>query len=418
MITEFTPANNKQLRFMKSKKTFLMLSGAVGAGKSYLGCWKGIMLNMMFPGNRGLICRKEATSLRESTIRTLMQILPLGAIVSYNQNTGVLEHQTPNPKKNSFIIFSGLDKKADQTYPTKIGSTEYGWIFVDEGTELTEGDWEMLSTRIRYNTGYKDMFWQMFTATNPDGPHHFLYKFFFKEQTEDREVILTTPYDNPYLPEDYLRKLEATLSGVRKERLLFGKWVQAEGIIYNSFNMEKHVSDTDFLDWKDYKTLIVGADSNYPLPRSAVLIGYTGEGKYHILDEFYKTYAHVEDLMEWIKNITNKTNKTIYVYHDPSDPTAIDKISNVKFTCVEKANNKVIPGISSVGRLFDNNLILINKCCVNTIKEIQSYRWKPNKDKEEPLKENDHLMDSVRYAVYTHNVESGKITLLDTGGFF
>lgn len=417
----FGPANEKQERFLFSLKKYLMLSGAVAAGKSLLGCHKGFMLNMKYPGNRGLICRKEARSLPGSTIHTLLeQVIPNEWIVSYNQMKGELIHKTPNSKANSTIMFSGLDKKADQTYPTKIGSTEYGWIFVDEGIELDEGDWMMLSTRLRYKIPhYSDksnsmLPRQIFTATNPGSPYHWLHKFFIENQDPEREVIFTNPYDNPFLPKGYLKVLESSLTGVSRERLLRGKWIVAEGVIYDSFSLETHtVKESEFLGLNDYKTLIVGADSNYPLPRAAVLIGVRGDGSIDVLDEFYKTHSHVEELGEWIQIVYNKSNRVPNVYHDPSDPSAIDKLKSMKGVSCSKANNTVIGGISEVSRYFNNNLIRINKKCINLIKELQNYRWETSKEGDKPLKENNHSCDSLRYGLYTYKMNSGIFSVLE-----
>ena len=46
--------------------------------------------------------------------------------------------------------------------------------------------------------------------------------------------------------------------------------------------------------------------------------------------------------------------------------------------------------------------LYIMSTCVNTIKEISLYRWNEKKagnEKEEPVKENDHSMDALRYMV-------------------
>ncbi len=411
MIKEFEPANEKQKKFMESLKKYLMLSGAVAAGKSLIGCQKGFLLNMMYPGNRGLICRKEARSLPGSTIHTLFsQVIPKGLIVSYNQMKGELIHKTPLEGVHSTIMFSGLDKRADQSYPTKIGSTEYGWIFADEGIELDEGDWMMLSTRLRYKIPRYSFEQnskiprQMFTATNPDSPYHWLHKFFFQTKDKDREVFLTTPYDNPYLPEDYLKALEGSLTGISRERLLYGKWVIAEGVIYTGFNPNTQVvDDSEFLPYKDYKELIVGADSNYPLPRAAILIGVRGDGTIDVLDEFYKEAAHVEQLCDWITEIYKVADNCVKVYHDPSDPTAIDKLSITEGAIVNKAANKVVPGISEVSRYFDNNLIRINEKCQNLIKELLSYSWELNKKGDKPKKVNDHLCFIAGTKIFTEN---------------
>lgn len=402
----FIPINEKQRGFIYSQKHDLLLSGAVRAGKSFIGCWKGLMLNLKYPGNRGFICRKENTSLPESTLFTLLhQVLPSNWIVDHNQSKGRIIHLTPCKDVYSTIIYGGLDKKAGQDYPTKIGSTQFGWVFPDETLELEKGDWDMLSTRLnymipRYTKEQNDRIpRQIFGATNPDAPNHWLYKFFFEcteEQKKEREVYLMTPYDNPYLPKNYIKYLEQTLTGARRQRLLFGKWVQAEGTIYESFDFSKHLVDASkFLPIKDYKAIYFGADSNFPLPRAAVLAGIRGDGYVDILDEFYQENAHVEDLIEWLVKWQKQREWTLYGYHDPSNPTAIDKINRTQGISCEKADNEVIEGISEVERHLSNNLIRINKTCVNMIREFQSYRWK--KKGEEPVKKDDHLMDALRY---------------------
>jgi len=381
---------------------------------SYIGCLKGFMLGVKYPGNRGLIVRKEAASLYQSTIQTLLgQIIPKDMIVSYNQQRGELIHRTIDPQVNSKIVFCGLDKRADQTYPTKIGSTEYGWIFLDEGVEAEKGDWAMLSSRLRYKLPNaseafnKIMPRQIFSATNPGGPNHWLYDFFFVNKGADRLAIIATPYDNPSLPKEYLKKLEGSLSGVEKERLLLGKWVQAEGIIYSGFSYTHHVKkDTNFLPLGDYQELIVGADSNYPLPRASVLVGVRGDGSKDVLDEFYRTSAPVEELCDWLRGIAEKAKRTVQVYHDPSDPSAIAKIDMIPGVICDKADNKVLPGISEVARHFDNGLLRIGEHCANLIKELQGYRWKVKKEGEAPEKRDDHLCDSLRYALASVKVGS------------
>lgn len=410
----FYPANPKQLKFMESAKRFLLLSGAVGAGKSLLICWKGFILNCLYPGNRGLLCRKEFTSLKSSTIVTLLEkVIPEEMIVSYDKVEGVLVHKTPVPGINSTIVFSGLDKKADQTYPTKIGSTEYGWIGVDEITELSENDFQVLSSRLRYmiplykfrkvkSQGYYPKFLtyemfcdqmvrQMFGATNPDSPNHYLYKFFFKsEEQDDRELFLTTPYENPYLDKEYIKALENTLTGLRRERLLFGKWVQAEGVIYDSLTQENYIDINLVNDLFKYKYFFGGADSNFPLPRAGLILGVAKDNEIHILDEFYQEGAHPEDLGQWYSDFAMRYKIQVNVYHDPSDPEAIVKINAYPGVNCEKAMNSIIPGIDCVHRLFSKNILKINNSCVDTKEYLNKYKWKSG-GKNQPEKKDDHL---------------------------
>ena len=408
----FKPLNEKQREFMYSQKPELLLGGAVGAGKSYMGCWKGLMLNLKYPGNRGFICRKENTSLPGSTLFTLFnQVLPREWIISHNKIEGKIVHATPIKGVYSTIVYGGLDKPASKDYPTKIGSTQFGWVFADETIELTKGDWDMLATRLRYQIprytkNQNDRIpRQIFGATNPDAPHHWLYKKFFqctKEEKEQRDSWLVTPYENPYLPKDYIKHLEITLAGVNKDRLLLGKWVSAEGIIYKSFDVTKHVVDESGLlqeikqdgsrsfNIRLYKNVIFAADANFPLPRACLLIGIRGDGSVDIIDEFYEENAHIEKLGKWIQDWAEKLGRGVQGYHDPSSPDDIDALNKMKNIICDKAKNAVSPGISEVTRYFENNLIRINVTCIALIRQLQSYVWKKNSNPQIPLKQEDH----------------------------
>jgi phage terminase large subunit len=422
----FAPANEKQRQFIESTHKFVLNSGAVSTGKSYLGCWKGFMLSLLYPGNRGLICRKELSSLKASTLVTLLEkVIPPEMIRSFDKQEMVLKLYTNVPSVYSTIVFSGLDKGADQQYPTKIGSTEYGWIFVDEASELSEDDWQMLATRLRYRLaetafgrfrsyiGFHDkyaefhakMVRQLFAATNPEGPNHHLYKFFFENKADDRLLIQTTPYDNPYNPPEYLKLLEDTLTGIRRERLLFGKWVQAEGVIYKSFDYLKHVRPVILsTEFQSFKHFFAGADSNFPLPRAGAIFGIKGNGEVILLDEFYKENSPVEELAQWFSDFAKHYSITLTVYHDPSDPEAIVTLNKMQGLRCDKALNSVNPGISQVATLLEQGKLFINSSCVNAIKFFQSYRWKAG-TQDMPEKRDDHLMDAIRYGIFTHTAK-------------
>ena len=428
----FEPINPKQKLFMESIKTFILLSGAVSAGKSFLGCWKGFMLNLIYPGNRGLICRKEFSSLKSSTLVTLFEkVIPPEMIIKYDKIDGVLTHRTGVPGVNSVMCFSGLDKKADQQYPTKIGSTEYGWIFGDETTEFTEDDFQVLATRLRYkitvlnfyrlkkafgwhkNFTYdiymEQMVRQFFGATNPDSPKHYLYKFFFEDQNDDRLLIRTTPQENIKNDPKYLKLIDSTLTGIRRERLWHGKWVQAAGAIYDCFSYGLNVIDINFVEeMSTYKRFFGGADSNFPKPRAGVIFGEKANGEIHILDEFYQEATQPEDLGKWYSQFATHFGIHITVYHDPSDPSAIDKLNAYPGVSCEKAKNPVSPGIASVHRHLKLGVLKINKICVKSIEYLGSYKWKKG-SKDVPDKADDHLPDAIRYGIFTNNIgESGE----------
>jgi phage terminase large subunit len=71
-----------------------------------------------------------------------------------------------------------------------------------------------------------------------------------------------------------------------------------------------------------------------------------------------------------------------------------------------EVDKNVMLGIDRVRQLIRKRQLFIFDNCKNTIDEFNSYHYDPEKLKEEPVKENDHLMDAIRYAVYNHNAKS------------
>ena len=71
-----------------------------------------------------------------------------------------------------------------------------------------------------------------------------------------------------------------------------------------------------------------------------------------------------------------------------------------------EVDKNVILGIDRVRELIRKRQLFVFDNCKNTIDEFNSYHYDPEKLKEEPVKENDHLMDAIRYAIYNHNAKS------------
>ena len=215
----FHPVNEPQGGFMEDPDPELLFSGAFGAGKTVALCAKGLKLSLDYPGNFGLLCRKTRSSMTHTTIRTFFEkVCPKELVTNYNKTEGLV-----TLTNGSEILFGGLDN------PLKLGSLELGWIGVDEAIETTEDDWKMLAGRLRY----PNVLHQIFGATNPGPPTHYLYKLFFEQ--EGKAVYQAGTFDNPELPEDYKERV-AQYTGVYYDRYVLGRWIGFEGLVYKAFD--------------------------------------------------------------------------------------------------------------------------------------------------------------------------------------
>ena len=163
--------NRQQLSFFFSVAPEVLYSGAFRAGKSRIGCEKAYDLAKRFPGIPIGIFRKTASSLAASTERTLLHdVMPRSAIAHSNRTERWYELAN-----GSRIWFFGLDPDPITGIPSKVGSVELGWAFIDEAAEVSEGDWEMVKGRL----SWPGIPWhQIAAATNPASPKHWLKQRF------------------------------------------------------------------------------------------------------------------------------------------------------------------------------------------------------------------------------------------------
>ncbi len=286
----FNPVNQQQADFMQSQANRVLFSGAFGAGKSVILCHKGLKLSLDYPGNFGLIARKVRATLSQTTLKTFLdRVCPGELIADYNKSEGLVALYN-----GSKILFGGLDD------PLKLGSLELGWAGIDEAIETAEDDWKMLEGRLRL-PGVPH---QIFAATNPGPPAHYLYRMFFQEKRGD--VYQASTLENPELPEDYKQRL-AEFTGVYYERYVLGKWAGLEGLVYSAFDertcliprMEVPVT------WPVY----VGHDFGDANPSAIFYAQNPGTGEFWAFAEYLpKSNPSVYEQIQEFKRITAGRN--------------------------------------------------------------------------------------------------------------
>jgi phage terminase large subunit len=305
----------------------------------------------------------------------------------------------------------------------KVMSSEYDLIYVQEATELTENDWEALTTRLRNG---RISFQQIIADCNPDRPTHWLKQRCDKGLTK---MLYSSHKDNPALfNEDvptkagasYLAKLNA-LTGVRYQRLARGLWVAAEGLVYEDYDPAVHLIDRFDIPWEWDRYWVI--DFGYTNPFVCQMWAEDPDGRLYLYREFYRTQRLVEDHAKDIMDLVAPEGiwvepKPIAVIcdHDAEDratftkhtdlPTTAAKKGKTKGIQVTQARFKVQPdGKSRIYFLRDSVVardVVLGEMGkpTSTVEEVTGYVWPEGKtgDKaEEPVKEDDHGMDCTRY---------------------
>ncbi len=421
----------------------VVLSGPAGTGKSVAALHRVFELAVRHPGARALLVRRTLVSLTSSGLVTWREkvapaSLARGAVVYYSGS----QEEPPQYRfwNGSKVMIGGMDR------PGKVMSTEYDVVYAQEAIELDEDHWEALTTRLR-NGRIPAM--QLLADTNPSTPTHWLKERAVKGTT----VMLESRHaDNPaYIDaegrrtvegEVYLGRLDR-LTGVRLHRLRDGLWVAAEGVIYDG--------------WDDTVNLV----DRFPIPASwprywVVDFGYTNpfvcqwwaidpDGRAFMYREIYHSQRLVEDhaadilaqvarapegwpgtlrdavaagRAEWLE----PKPVAIICDHDAEDRATLRRHlggmstrparKDVK-TGIEAVASRIRPAGDGRPRLFlmrdalverDDQLVEA-KLPGSTWEELAGYHWAPptggRAPKEEPVKRDDHGMDTMRYLVAT-----------------
>jgi phage terminase large subunit len=396
----------------------LLLSGPAGTGKSRACLEKLHACALRFPGMRGLIVRKTRESLNESALVTYEeQVLPTGSPIAAGARRNTRSsYRYPN---GSEIIVGGL-KQSGRDQKQKIMSTEYDIAYVQEAIELTEEEWENITTRLRNGVM---PFQQIIGDTNPDSPTHWIKQ---REKKGRLKVYESTHEENPrYFAADgtpteqgkaYIAKLDA-LTGVRYERLRKGKWVQAEGVVYPGWDRNVHLIDRFPIpaSWRRVRSI----DFGYTNPFVCQWWAIDHDNRMYLDREIYRTRRTVKVHARQIREVDAGAAISYTVADHDAEDRATLRECKIPTLAARKA---ILPGVNAVTerlkvagdgkpRLFvfrdslveADELLMEAKRPLSTVDEFDSYVWPKGQDgkalKEVPVDDNNHGMDAMRYAV-------------------
>ena len=118
---------------------------------------------------------------------------------------------------------------------------------------------------------------------------------------------------------------------------------------------------------------------------------------------------YAQDLVEFMDELHEQyDNRIVYVYLDPSAKGLAEEVKRATRTglnyqvILRDAENNVALGISRVQKLLMFDILSISPNQDNAIREFGVYEYDKKsieKGKEVPVKESDHCMDAIRYAV-------------------
>ena len=373
--------NEVYLPFIKNRSRYEIFYGGAGSGKSHFMAQRLIYRHLKEKGHKTLVVRKVGKTNRHSTFALLREIIAQWEATSlFKINKSDMEISCVNGNQ---IIFSGLDDV--EKLKSIVGITD---IWVEEASEITQKDFYQLDLRLRGKSKYP---LQITLTFNPISHFHWLKSYFFDDPKDNSAILKTTYKDNRFIDDYYVKVLE----NLKNEDWTYyqiytlGEWGSPGNLIYTNYEVVKEVPSS-------FNEIIYGLDFGFNNPSVLLKIGIK-DGDVWVLDELYQTKLTNEDLIQELrKRVTG--NQPIYA--DSAEPARIEEIHRRGFN-IYPADKSVKDGIDFVKR----KKLYIHAACANTIKEIRAYKYKEDKDGnvlDEPVKFQDHAVDALRYAVYSH----------------
>lgn len=241
-------------------------------------------------------------------------------------------------------------------------------------------------------------------GSTPDGFNHF-YDLCTKAQVNDNWFYShATSYDNPFNEHEWLENKKKEITEDKFAQEYMADFRKQEGLVYKEFKRENHIYK--LLPERQYVETIAGVDFGYTNPACILTIKKDYDGGYWVVDEWYKSGKTNQEIVEYAKSLGIDA-----FYPDPAEPDRIEEMSRAGLY-VKEVNKDVKKGIDSIRNLFKSNRLHIHENCKHLIWELETYAYKARRSDsnapEDPIKENDHCVDALRYALFMSSGASNK----------
>lgn len=401
-----------QIAPWRDRAPILLLTGAAGGGKSRLAAEKIHGYCLRYPDATALVARKIKLSMSGGTILFFRR-----KIIGSDPRVRWID----SPKfrfeyaNGSILQFIGLSDENARENLKSIGQDGAVDIaLMEEASQFEEADLHAMIARMR---GKAAPWRQILLPTNPDAPTHWIKRRLI--DGGEARVYFSKAADNFHNPADYQQWLQ-TLSGVDYQRLVEGLWVQASGLVYDTWS--DGPPDGNVTDAADYVEgagpVIWGVDDGYSGQLDQKTGLYTAASHPRVIG-FYQlradgTICRFDEVYEVGMLSEDQIAAALALPYPAPDYAVVDKSAaelkgrlHVASIYTRNSPSDVAESIKELRRALarDTNgrrRVLVHPRCRLFRAEMASYRYDAN---GKPIKEHDHGPDECRYVLWTHRYE-------------
>ena len=384
--------------FNQTKCRYRVAKGSAGSGKSVNIAMDYILKlsDKKYIGANLLVVRQTEASHKDSTFAELIGAINRMGLASFWSYTTTPLSLTCKVT-GSMIIFRGFNdmRARERVRSITFPKGKLTWIWAEEATELQEGDVDILDDRLRGALPNPNLYYQMTFSFNPVSANHWIKRKYWDYESPDIFKSHSTYLNNRFLDDAYHRRMmmrkEQDAEGYQIYGL--GEWGETGGIILHNYVIEACAQD-----FSRYDDVVYSQDFGFNHANCILEVGFKDDEIY-ILRELYVHEKDTEEIITIADGM--RLDKRKIMYCDSAEP------DRIKMWC--KAGYRaraVVKGAGSVKAQIDylkQRKIHIDGSCINTIKEIQQWKWQKDTKTglyiDEPVSVFDDAMAALRYSI-------------------
>lgn len=390
----FKEVNQSQLRY-------IVMKGSAGSGKS-VDTAQNYILRLMQDKGRNLVCiRKSDITNRDSTYAELTGAIyrMFGDKAEKYWNIKLSPLTLTCRANGNQIIFRGMndDKQREKLKSITFQKGKLTDVWVEEATELTQADFEIIDDRLRGELP-SGQFYQIRMTFNPVNKNHWIKKVFFDIPDPNVLTHHSTYLMNRFIDEAYRQRMERRKKVDPEGYLIYGlgEWGEIGGLILHNWEI-KEISQ----NLNDYDDIAIGQDFGFNHANAILLLGIKDDNIY-VLDEIYLFEKDTSEIIQ--EAIAHALPRNRDMWCDSAEPDRIKMWQKAGFYRAEGVNKGGSAG--SVKAQIDwlkQRHIYVHPHCINTIAEMQQWKWKKDERTgeylDEPVPFQDDAMAALRYGI-------------------
>jgi phage terminase large subunit len=353
-----------------SPKKISVMQGGTRSGKTYNILTWFIVKLLQEKGKTLTICRSSLPSIKGSVMRDFIEIL---------SKYGLYSEEKHNKSENLYFLGGNTVEFVSTDQPQKIRGRKRNYLFINEANEVNYESWMQLALRTTE---------KIVIDYNPSDYYSWIYDKVVPR--EDADFTVTTYKDNPFLEKSIVDEIERLRDSDHQYWRVYGLGERAisEATIYTHWKRRRNFPEGG--------EIFYGLDFGYNNQTALVRVKHY-DGEIYVEQLIYDTKMATSLLIDRLKSIGLGRRDEIFA--DAAEPKTIAEINKAGFN-LKPAIKDVYAGINKV-KSFS---LFVKSDSLDLLDEIKNYKWKTDHDGntlDEPVKFRDHLMDSMRYAIYT-----------------